>query len=327
MKLLDRVRLAIRTRHYSPRTEEAYVDWIVRYIRFHGLRHPESLAEPELTAFLTHLAVDRRMSASTQNQALSALLFLYRHVLGIEIGRLDGLVWAKTPKRLPVVLNRSEIRDVLAQLQQPYRLAGQLMYGSGLRVSECASLRIKDLDVERLEVTVRRGKGNVDRVTTLPESILAPLRAQIEHVRLTHARDAEQPEYGGVTLPDALDRKLPRAPFEVAWLYVFPASRRCIDEAGRYRRHHRDATAFQRAMTRAVRRSGVTRRASCHTLRHSFATHLLAAGTDIRTVQKLLGHRSVVTTMVYLHVVGRGAYGARSPLDLLAADEPPRSTD
>ena len=319
MKLLERVSQAIRTRHYSPRTEEAYVDWIRKFILFHDLRHPKDMAEPEIARFLTHLAVRRRMSASSQNQALSALLFLYRHVLEREVGQLEGLVWAKGPKRLPVVLTPREVRVLLAELPGPYRLAAQLMYGAGLRVSECASLRLKDLDFERLELTVRRGKGGVDRVTTLPESIVDDLRGQMEEARLVHAKDSEHADYGGVTLPGALDRKLPNAAFEVCWLYLFPSARRCRDDSGRLRRHHRDASAFQRAVRGAARRSPLTKRASCHTLRHSFATHLLSAGTDIRTVQKLLGHRSVTTTMIYLHLVGRGAYNTRSPLDQLVA--------
>ncbi len=317
MKLLDRVRQAIRTRHYSERTVEAYVSWIRKYIRFHGLRHPEELGEEEIATFITHLAVRRRMSASSQNQALSALLFLYRHVLEREVGKLDGLVWAKTPRRLPVVLTPAEVSLVLQELEAPNRLAGQLMYGAGLRVSECASLRVKDMDLERLEITVRRGKGGVDRVTTLPRTVVGVLREQMASVRRLDGRDREDPAYGGVTLPGALERKLPNAPLDWPWLYIFPAARRCRDDAGRLRRHHRDVTVFQRAVKAAVRTSGLNKRASCHTLRHSFATHLLVAGTDIRTVQKLLGHRSVVTTMIYLHVAGKGAYGASSPLDNL----------
>ena len=273
------------------------------------------MGEAEIAGFLTDLAVRRRLSASTQNQALSAILFLYRHVLGREVGKLEGLVWAKTPRRLPVVLTPAEVTAVLQGLEAPDRLAGQLMYGGGLRVSECASLRVKDFDLERLEITVRRGKGEVDRITTLPRSVVGALRAQMALARRLHERDREDPRYGGITLPGALARKLRNAPFETPWLYLFPASRRCRDDAGRLRRHHRDVTVFQRAVKAAVRGSGVTKRASCHTLRHSFATHLLVAGTDIRTVQKLLGHRSVVTTMIYLHVAGKGAYGARSPLD------------
>lgn len=274
------------------------------------------MGTPEVEAFLTHLAVERRMSASFQNQALSALFFLYKHLLDKDLGDLTDIVRAKGPKRLPVVLTQREVGAILCQLRGDYLLAAQLMYGSGLRVAECASLRVKDVDLARAEVTVRRGKGQVDRITTLPTRITEGLEDHIADVRRKHDHDRENSRYGGVTLPFALERKMPNAAFEVGWLFLFPATRRCTDRDGRLRRHHRDQTAIQRAIKAGVRRSDVRKKASCHTFRHSFATHLLDHGTDIRTVQKLMGHRSVTTTMIYLHLIGRGAYGARSPLDL-----------
>ena len=321
MKLLDRVRATIRTAGYSPRTEEAYVHWIVLYIRFHGVRHPGEMGEAEVVAFLNHVAVDRQLSASSQNQALAALMFLYRHVLGRQLEELGGITRAKTPTNLPVVLSAPEVRSVLAQLAGSDFLAAALMYGGGLRVSECAALRVKDVDLARLEVVIRRGKGKVDRITTLPATIVPDLRRQIARVAALGEEDAQEPRFVGVTMPAQLDRKFPRAPRDLAWQYLFPAGRRCTDERGRLWRHHRDVSGLQRALTRAVRRAGVTKKASCHTLRHSFATHLLDTGTDIRTVQKLMGHRSVRTTMIYLHLVGRGAYGTRSPLDLAVGPE------
>ncbi|MGM0576542.1 MAG: integron integrase [Myxococcota bacterium] len=316
MKLLERVRVVLRTKNYSPRTEEAYCAWIVRYVRFHGLRHPAEMGADEAVAFLNHLAVVRRLSASSQNQALSALLFLYRKVLEMDLGDVGATTRARKPRTLPVVLTPTEVRAVLRRLDGPDRIAGALMYGGGLRVSEVASLRVKDLDLERLEIVVRRGKGAVDRVTTLPGALVGLLREQIARVVCLAEADDEAPDFGGVTMPDGLERKFPRAAKEVPWLYLLPAARRCRDEQGRLRRHHRDVSHVQRSVKAAVRRSGVAKKASSHTFRHSFATHLLDSGTDIRTVQKLMGHRSVRTTMVYLHLVGRGAYGTRSPLDL-----------
>ena len=321
MKLMEQVRNALRRGHYSPRTEEAYGRWILQYVRFHGTRHPAELGESEVVAFLTHLAVERRVSASTQNQALSALLFLYGQVLDRKLGELVGNMRAHGPRRIPVVLTPAEVARLLRSLDGEDRLAGQLMYGSGLRLSECASLRVKDADVARLEITVRRGKGEVDRITTLGGGLVKPLEEQVDRVRRLATRDRRDPRYGGVTMPYALDRKLPSAPFEESWLYVFPAGRLCRDEGGHLRRHHRDPSTFQRAVRSALGDAGVRKKASCHTLRHSFATHLLDQGTDIRTVQEVMGHKSVTTTMVYLHLVGRGAYGVRSPLDRLVVGE------
>jgi len=314
-KLLDQVRMAIRARHYSWRTERSYVAWVRRFILFNSKRHPAVMGEREVTAFLSSLAVEGRVSASTQNQALSAILFLYRHVLGVELEWMSGIVKAKRPVRLPTVLTREEVRAVLGELQGVPWLMASLMYGAGLRVLECARLRVKDIDFSRLEVTVRDGKGCKDRLTMLPVSLRDPLMAHLERVRLTHQRDLRR-GLGSVELPSAIERKYPRATFEWAWQWVFPATRFYRDpRSGRYRRHHLHETVMQRAMKDAVRTAGVAKPASCHTLRHSFATHLLEAGYDIRTIQELLGHSDVSTTMIYTHVVNRGGQGVRSPLD------------
>ena len=313
-KLLDRVRHACRVRHYSIRTEDAYHDWCERFIRFHGIRHPDTMGEPEVNAFLTHLAVDRNVAASTQNQALCALLFLYEHVLGRPLDQLQ-VVRANRPKRLPVVLTREEVRRLLANLEEPYRLMGQLMYGSGLRLLECLRLRVKDLDFDRGEITVREGKGNKDRVTMLPETLYAALRAQLDAVRLQHQKDLRA-GFGRVYLPHALARKLPAAAAEFGWQYVFPSAKLSVDpRSGEKRRHHAHESAISKAITDAVRAAGLDKRATSHSLRHSFATHLLESGYDIRTVQELLGHEDVATTMIYTHVLNRGGRGVKSPLD------------
>jgi integron integrase len=314
-KLLDRVRHACRVRHYSIRTEDAYHDWCERYIRFHNLRHPDTMAEPEVNAFLTDLAVGRNVAASTQNQALCALLFLYEHVLGRPLDRVEGVIRATRPKRLPVVLSRGEVRRLLAQLDGTYRLMGQLMYGSGLRLLECLRLRVKDVDFERGEITVREGKGNKDRVTMLPAAIRPPLLAQLDTARLVHAKDLRA-GFGRVYLPHALDRKLPQAAAEFRWQYVFPSAKLSVDpRSGVKRRHHAHESAISKAITDAVRAAGLDRRATSHSLRHSFATHLLEDGYDIRTVQELLGHEDVSTTMIYTHVLNKGGHGVRGPLD------------
>jgi integron integrase len=316
-KLLGRLRLAIRTGHYSPRTEAAYVVWVRRFVRFHGLRHPADLGESEVAAFLTHLATVRRVAASTQTQALSALLFLYRKVLGRPLGIVGPIVRARSPVRLPVVLTRAEVWRVLEELEGVYRLVGTLLYGAGLRLAEAVSLRVKDVDFERGEVLVRRGKGARDRVTVLPDGLRQPLAAHLEETKVLHQGDLAEGS-GRVVLPGALERKLPNAGAGWGWQWVFPAARQYVEAgSGRRRRHHLHPTAMQRAMTEAVRRSGVVKRASCHTLRHSFATHLLEAGYDIRTVQELLGHRDVSTTMIYTHVLNRGGLGVQSPADFL----------
>ena len=316
-KLLDRVRTTVRTRHYSPRTEEAYVGWIRRYILFHRKRHPADMRAPGIAAFLSWLAVDRHVSASTQNQALSAILFLYRDVLEIDPGKVAGIAQAKSARRLPVVMSRQEVARVLHYLTDPYWLMAGLLYGAGLRLRERLELRVKDIDFARAQITVRRGKGAKDRTTMLPRLVRERLEQHLERVRSTHADDLAA-GYGRVTLPDALARKYPNADREWGWQFVFPASRVCHDPKwGAPSRFHLHESAMQRAVTAAVRAAGVTKRVSCHTFRHSFATHLLEDGYDIRTLQELLGHADVSTTMIYTHVLDRGPLGVRSPADRL----------
>ena len=318
--LITQMEHALRARHYSRRTEQTYCRWARRFIRFHGLRHPAEMAEPEINAFVTHLAVREQVSASTQTQALSAILFLYRHVLHREVGELTELVRAQRPAHLPVVLTREEVRALLDQLDhadpQSWLIAS-LLYGAGLRLMECLRLRILDLDLERGELTVRRGKGGKDRATTLPRALEPALRDQLSNARSVHQRDLAD-GWGRVELPDALERKYPGAPAEWRWQWVFPQQRRWTDRGtGRQGRHHVHPSTVQRAVKDAVQRAGIAKHATCHTLRHSFATHLLETGYDIRTIQELLGHKDVGTTMVYTHVLGIGASGVRSPLDRL----------
>ena len=314
MKLLDQVRRACRTRHLSLRTEKAYVRWVRRYVRYHDLRHPRDLSEADVRTFLTHLAVDRHVAASTQNQALSALLFLYRHVLEQNLGDLGDVVRAKRPKRLPVVLTRDEVRAVLARLKGVNRLVAHLLYGSGLRLLEGLRLRVKDLEFGQQQIIVRDGKGQKDRVTVLPTTVVSTLKLHLQRVRLLHKEDLAE-GYGDVYLPYALARKYPNAAYAWGWQYVFPAAQRSNDpRSGIVRRHHLGEQVIQRAVRKAVRQAGITKPASPHTFRHSFATHLLEDGYDIRTVQELLGHKDVRTTMVYTHVMGRGI-AVRSPLD------------
>ena len=305
----------LRTRHYSPRTEETYVGWIRRYIHFHDRRHPGDLGEREITGFLNALATERQVSASTQNQALAALLFLYQTVLEREISWLDGIVHAKRPERLPVVLSRGEIAAVLAQMSGVERLCASLIYGAGLRLLEALQLRIKDVDFAGQQLMVRDGKGRKDRATLLPATLQPELRAHLERVHDQHASDL----HGGagfVQLPDALRAKYPSAPREWAWQWAFPATRQYVDPTtGERRRHHLHETVIQRAVRRAARTAGIPKPVSPHTLRHSFATHLLESGSDIRTIQQLLGHKDVSTTMIYTHVLRRGPFGVRSPLD------------
>jgi integron integrase len=317
-KLLTRLRAALRSRHYSSRTEESYVGWAKRFVVFHGRRHPATLGERDVQAFLTHLAERDRVSASTQNQALAALLFLYEAVLGRRLTvSAAGVVHAKEPHLLPVVLTRDEVRAVIAQLRGVSRLVALLLYGSGLRLLECLALRVKDVDFQRGEIRVRRGKGGVDRVVPLPVAVAAPLAEHLALWRGRHAREVAAGE-GRVALPGAFERKASGAAAEWAWQWVFPATRVHRDPAsGEARRHHLHESAVQRAVKDAVRRAGISKRATCHTMRHSFATHLLEAGYDIRTVQELLGHRDLRTTMIYTHVLGRGGLGVRSPADAL----------
>jgi integron integrase len=316
-RLLDQVHEAIRRRYFSRRTEEAYVHWIKRFIYFSGRRHPAALGEVEVTAFLNHLAAERKVAASTQNQALSALLFLYKEVLGRELAWLDGLHRATRPPRLPVVLMRDEVERLLAELQGVRWLIASLLYGAGLRVMECLRLRVKDVDLGYRQILVRDGKGEKDRVTMMPEKLAAPLAAHLARVKSLHARDLEA-GFGEVSLPYALARKYPRAGREWVWQYVFPANHRSADpEDGVVRRHHLYDSVPQRAIREAADAAGIAKRVSCHTLRHSFATHLLESGYDIRTVQELLGHSDVSTTMIYTHVLNKGGRGVKSPLDRL----------
>ena len=316
-KLLHAVRSNIRLRHLSQRTESAYLAWIRRYVRFHGTRHPSELGEREVLEFLTWLVEKRHVSASTQAQALAALLFLYRHVLGRSLTLEGSIPRGRAPIRLPVVLSRSEVGRLLDALDGTPALIGRLAYGAGLRLLEALTLRVKDLDLERGEIRVRRGKGGKDRVTMLPAALVTPLREHLDRVERLHRRDLARGA-GKVMLPEALRVKYPKASSSWVWQWVFPAGRCYRDrETGEWWRHHYHPTAVQRAIADAVRRVKLAKRASCHTLRHSFATHLLEAGYDIRTVQELLGHRDVSTTMIYTHVLNKGGRGVKSPLDVL----------
>ena len=314
-KLLDQVRQLMRLRHYSLRTEEAYVSWIRRYILFNGKRHPRELDEKHVSQFLTDLAINGRVAAATQNQALNALLFLYKEVLQRELEFIGGTLRVKRPPKVPRVLSPNEVKAVLAQLHGQYRLMGLLLYGSGLRLLECLRLRVKDVDLHYLHIAVRDPKGGRERKTMLPVSLAAPLREHLAKVKAQHQRDLAE-GFGSVYLPDALERKIPSASREWAWQYIFPAERRSIDpRTGTDRRHHVHEKNLQNAVKTAVRKAGISKRASCHTLRHSFATHLLENGYDIRTVQELLGHKDVSTTMIYTHVLNRPGIGVKSPLD------------
>jgi integron integrase len=316
-RLLDSRREAVRTRHYSRRTEKAYVAWTRRFVVFHGKRHPRDMGGPEVAQFLTALAVDGHVAASTQNQALSALLFLYREVLQQDLPWLDDVVRAKRTVRLPVVLTREEVPAVICQLRGTHRLLAILLYGAGLRLLEAVRLRVTDIDFVRNQITVRAGKENKDRATPLPAVVIPELLAHLEAVRRQHERDVQRGA-GCVELPWALARKYPNAGREWAWQWVFPATRFYIErETGQRRRHHLHESVLQRSLKEAVRRARIPKRATCHTLRHSFATHLLEAGRDIRTVQELLGHRDVSTTQIYTHVLNQGPAGVRSPADQL----------
>jgi len=314
-KLLERVRDVIRVKHYSLRTERTYCDWIERFIRFHRMRHPSEMGAAEVGEFLTHLARDGHVAASTQNQALSALLFLYKQVLKEEIGWLEDVERAKKPARLPVVLTPDEVHKVFAHLHGTPRLMAGLLYGSGLRLMECVRLRVKDVDFGYARITVRDGKGGKDRVTMLPVNLVSALERHLAKVKMQHEEDLAE-GFGEVYLPDALERKYRSAARSWVWQFVFPSSRIAADpRSGVLRRHHVDENVLQVAVKRAVGESGINKPASCHTLRHSFATHLLENGYDIRTVQELLGHKDVSTTMIYTHVLNQPGIGVRSPLD------------
>ena len=315
VKLLDAVRNRCRLKHYSIRTERAYSGWIRRFILFHGKVHPREMGAAEVEKFLTHLAVVGSVAAGTQNQALSALLFLYKEILGVELPWLESVTRAKRPQRVPTVLSATEIQWVLARLDGRDWLMASLLYGTGMRLMECVRLRVKDVDFSRNEITVRDGKGGKDRHTVLPSSLVEPLLRQLERVREWHREDMGA-GYAGVFLPHALARKYVKAPREIAWQYVFPAPKLSTDPRdGAIRRHHVDEKLLQRGVRRAVQGAGISKPASCHTLRHSFATHLIEAGYDIRTVQELLGHADVATTQIYTHVLNRGGHGILSPLD------------
>lgn len=314
-KLLDQVRDKLRVKHYSIRTEQTYLGWIKRYIYFHGKRHPKDMGAEEIEAFLTHLAVAGNVSASTQNLAKSSLLFLYREVLEIQLPWLDNITQAKAPKRLPVVLTVSEVQNVLSRLNGTHLLIASLLYGGGMRLMEAVRLRVKDVDFARHEIIVREGKGFKDRVTMLPETVVAPLKAHLSKVKALHEEDLAQ-GYGEVYLPFALDKKYPNAGREWGWQYIFPSKNLSVDpRSNKTRRHHIDEKGVQRAVKQAVRDAELTKPATPHTLRHSFATHLLQSGYDIRTVQELLGHSDVSTTMIYTHVLNKGGRGVVSPLD------------
>jgi integron integrase len=314
-KLLDVVRDRIRAKHYSYRTEQQYLAWIRRFILYNDKRHPRDMSAPEVERFLTHLAVERQVSASTQNQALAAVLFLYRDVLEIELPWLQNVVRARMPQRVPVVLPRREVQSLLAELDGQFHLVAQLLYGSGLRLMEALRLRVKDVDSDYSQLVVRDGKGQKDRVTILPDSVLAPLRAHLQGVQAQH-RQALDRGYGGVELPFALAEKYPNAQTDWGWQYVFPAARPTSDpRTGAWRRHHLHETSVQRAIRHAARRIGILKPVGPHTMRHCFATHLLERGYDIRTVQQLMGHADVRTTQIYTHVMKKGAGAVKSPLD------------
>ncbi|MEW5942992.1 MAG: integron integrase [Pseudomonadota bacterium] len=316
-KLLEQVRAKLRVKHYSIRTERAYLDWIRRFILFHGKKHPAEMGAPQVEAFLSHLAVEGNVAASTQNQAKSALLFLYREVLGVDLPWLENVAKAKTPQRLPVVLTIGEVKSVLDRLEGTLWLMASLLYGSGLRLMECVRLRVKDVDFEMHQLMVRDGKGAKDRVTMLPAALVEPLKAHLARVKRLHEEDIAA-GYGEAYLPNALARKYPGAGRSWGWQYVFPSRNLSVDpRSGVTRRHHADEKALQRAMKRAVAAAGINKPATPHALRHSFATHLLQSGYDIRTVQELLGHSDVSTTMIYTHVLNRGGRGVASPLDRL----------
>jgi integron integrase len=314
-KFLDQIRDFMRARHLSLRTEQAYVNWIKRFILFHNKRHPETLNGREINQYLTYLAVQSNVAASTQNQALNAIIFMYREFLEKDIGDIGNFIRAKRSKKMPVVLSRQEIDLVFSNLNGVYNLMAGLMYGSGLRLMECVRLRIKDADFKYKTITVREGKGSKDRITVLPEKISDPLKLQINKVKIIHKQDL-QDGYGSVFLPFALNKKYKNAAKSIQWQYIFPASHLSIDpRSGCKRRHHISENMVQKEIRKAVRKSGLSKPASCHTLRHSFATHLLESGSDIRTVQELLGHKDLRTTMIYTHVLNRGALAVNSPLD------------
>ena len=314
-RLIDQTRNVLRLLHYSIRTEETYIQWIKRFIFFHNKRHPKEMGEKEIRVFLTHLAVDKHVSASTQNQALSAILFLYKRVLDVELDWIDDVVRAKRPKRLPVVLSKEEMKRILNAMSGTNALIAKLLYGTGMRLMEALRLRVQDVDFEQCQIIVRSGKGDKDRLTTLPETLADELKQQLQQIRDVHRNDLLE-GYGRVYLPFALDRKYPGAGIEFGWQYCFPSTKRSTSpRTGLVARHHLDEKNIGRAIKAAARKVGLNKRVSSHTMRHSFATHLLENGYDIRTVQELLGHKDVSTTMIYTHVLNKGGRGVKSPLD------------
>ena len=321
-RLLDQVRDALRVGHYSIRTEDTYIQWIRRFILFHSKRHPAEMGEAEITAFLTHLAVAKNVASSTQNQALSAILFLYKVVLKQDLDWMDNIVRAKRSTHIPEVLTPVQVQALLDHLRGTNQLLGQLLYGTGMRLMEAIRLRVRDVDFDYRQITVRSGKGAKDRVTVLPQSLTTALQTLFKRVKNQHGQDLAE-GYGRVYLPHALDRKYPNADREWGWQYVFPSDKRSVDpRSGVVRRHHVDERNLQRAIKDAARRLKFAKKVSTHTLRHSFATHLLESGYDIRTVQELLGHNDVKTTMIYTHVLQRGGNAVRSPLDLINSGMP-----
>lgn len=313
--LLENMRAVIRLHHYSLRTEQSYIHWVKRFILYHKKRHPSEMGEREITGFLTYLAVNRKVSASTQNQALSAILFLYKKVLNLKLEWLDGVVRARRPQHLPVILARNEIKQILEEMQGVNGLIANMLYGTGMRKMECLRLRVQDVDFSYRQIVVRSGKGDKDRITVMPDILIDPLLKHLEKVRRTHNNDLDE-GYGEVYLPYALERKYPNAGKSWKWQFIFPATRRSVDPyTGLIRRHHWYETNISRAIREALHKTGINKRVSVHTLRHSFATHLLEDGYDIRTVQELLGHKDVKTTQIYTHVLNKGSRGVRSPLD------------
>ncbi len=327
LKLLDQVKQAIRVRHYSYRTEQSYVMWVKQYIRFHNIQHPQNLDESDVSKFLTHLAINRRVAPSTQNQALNALVFLYRYVLESPLQEIKQVKRASGKQKLPVVLNQNEIRTLLKHLPHPHWLLAALMYGSGLRLMEVLRLRVKDFDFQYRAIRVMQGKGRKDRVVTLPDNLISHIKQQIEYSRMLHNKDIED-GFGKTILPYALDRKYPNAASSIEWQFVFPAKNRSKHpQSNQVSRYHIHEQTLQRAIKNALRKAGINKTASSHSLRHSFATHLLERGADIRTVQEQLGHSDVRTTQIYTHVLQRGAGGVISPLNDILADTNMRPID
>ncbi len=315
-KLLDKVHTELRTRHYSYRTEEAYINWIKSFVKFHNLKHPNKMGANEISNYINYLAVKRNVASSTQNQALCAVIFLYKHVLKIDISEFD-IIWAKKPKKLPVVFTKEEVKQTINNLNGTAWLVGNILYGSGLRLIECLRLRVQDIDFVSNQIIIRNGKGGKDRVSMLPFLVKDALKAKLEDVKKLHLKDLKK-GYGKVYLPYALERKYPNASNEFKWQYVFPSGKLSIDPSdGIMRRHHLEESVIQKAVKEAIKKAGINKTAGCHSLRHSFATHLLESGTDIRSIQELLGHSSIDTTMIYTHVLNQGPFGIKSPADIL----------